>query len=93
MTAYNERSHEINGIAKALKERDRLDALLPLLDHSLIAVRLRAAQYSLPVATERAKAVLEAIKAAQSWPEDSGAYVILLGWQMNGPKSLWGPEK
>ncbi len=52
-------------VVDELKSRDALAELLPLLDHPNIAVRHDAAGFCLPVARERAIAVLEAVEASR----------------------------
>jgi hypothetical protein len=69
MIAYNHVAGDSYAIAKELAARGKLDALVSLLDDPLITTRQRAATYCLPVATDRALATLEAIKATQTWPE------------------------
>lgn len=91
MTAWNETSTEIEGIARELGARGALAALLPLLDHRFITVREMAAIYCLPVATERAVAVLEAIASSNDWPEDSSARDALRNWRgVNAPVDSGG---
>jgi len=69
MIAYNHISGEPHQIAKELSARDRLDALVPLLDDPLITVRQKAATYCLPAAPEKALAALAAVRATKKWPE------------------------
>lgn len=77
MVAYNHVAGDSHAIAKELADRGRLDALVPLLDDPLVTVRQRAATYCLPVATDRAVAVLEAIAATKTGPEMSCAWDTL----------------
>jgi hypothetical protein len=64
MKAYNKISFDFYGAAKELSRRGELGALLPLLNHPVITVRVWAARYCLPIATERAIATLEQGAAA-----------------------------
>jgi hypothetical protein len=81
MIAYNHVSGEPYAIAQELNARSKLDALVPLLDDPIITVRQKAATYCLPVATDRALAVLEAIDATRIWPETSFAGATLKKWR------------
>jgi uncharacterized protein DUF2019 len=73
MAAHNHVAAEPYAIAKELAKRGKLDALISLLDDPLITTREKAATYCLPVAIARSLAVLEAIDATKTWPEDSCA--------------------
>ncbi len=77
MAAYNHVAGDPYAVAKELAKRGKLEALVPLLDDPLITTRGRAAMYCLPIATDRATAVLEAIGATMTWPEDSDAWWAL----------------
>jgi len=91
MTAWNATSTEIGDIARELRDRGSLTALLPLLDHRFVTVRQKAAIYCRPVAAERAIAVLEAIASSQDWPDHSCAYRALENWRGgNSPSGAAG---
>ena len=77
MAAHNRVATEPYAIAKEFAKRGKLEALVPLIDDPLITTRERAARYCLPVATDRSLAVLEAIGATKTWPEDSCAWWTL----------------
>jgi hypothetical protein len=81
MAAYNHVTGDSHAIAKELAARGRLDSLVALFDDPLITTRQRAAYYCLPIATDRAIAVLEAISATNTWPEDSAAHWALWGFR------------
>jgi hypothetical protein len=81
MAAYNHVAGDVHTIVKELAGRRKLDALLSCLDDPLITTRGRAAYYCLPIATDRAVAVLEAISATNTWPEDSAAHWTLWGFR------------
>ncbi|MGD1037035.1 MAG: DUF2019 domain-containing protein [Roseiarcus sp.] len=68
---------EMRGIVDELKSRDALAELLPMLDHPNIAVRNNAANFCVPIARERAIAVLEAIEASRDSIERSSAGTTL----------------
>lgn len=77
MAAYNHVAGDSYAVARELAKREKVEALVPLLDDPLITTRERAAMYCLPVATDKALAVLEEVKATNIWPEDSAA-----GWTL-----------
>lgn len=79
MVAYNHVSGDPLAVAKELAERGKIEALVPLFDDPLITTRERAAYYCLPIATDRAIALLETISATNIWPEDSAAHWTLWG--------------
>lgn len=81
MKAHNEVSGDIYAAAKELNRRGELRALVPLLEHPLITVRQRAASYCLPLATERAIAVLEKVVATKEFPEFLTASRTLDYWR------------
>ena len=68
---------EMREIVDELKSRDALAELLPMLDHPNIAVRNNAANFCVPIARERAIAVLEAIEASRDSIERSSAGTTL----------------
>ncbi len=72
---------EIGAVADELGSRNALSALLPLLDHANICVRNDAAACCLPIAPERAVAVLEAIAAGRQMAEHSNASWTLRQWR------------
>jgi hypothetical protein len=81
MKAYNKISLDFYGAAKELNRRGELDALLPLLNHPLVTVRVWAARYCLPLATEQAIATLEQVADSCDCVERSGALQTLDYWR------------
>lgn len=79
--AYNKVAGEPYAVAKELKARGQLSALVPLLQHSLVTVRVKAAGYCLPVATEQAVAVLQAANTRNTSQESFEAWWTLDQWQ------------
>jgi hypothetical protein len=77
MKAYNRVAGEPYGVAKELYSRGMLDALVPLLDHSFITVRQRAASYCLDVAEDKALAVLKSIPNNWMLQESNDAHTVL----------------
>jgi hypothetical protein len=78
---YNRITRESGTILRELKARDAVRALLPLLEHKNVAVRLLAATDCLPIAAERATAVLEAIAAGWDRDEAISARTVLDRWR------------
>lgn len=78
--AYNKVAGEPYAVAKELNARGQLDALLPLLNHSFVTVRQKAAGYCLPIATEKAIAVLQAIDTKDISHESFEAWWTLDQW-------------
>ena len=72
---------EIGAIFGELRSRNAEALLLPLLDHENPGVRLAAASQCLPLAPERAIAVLEAIKAMRNHVEEKNAWGTLYSWR------------
>ena len=79
--AYNKVAGEPYAVAKELNARGQLSALVPLLRHSLVTVRQKAARYCLPIATVEAVAVLQAINTKDTSQESFEAYWTLSEWQ------------
>jgi hypothetical protein len=81
MEAHNLAAGEIHDVAKEMNSRGKLDAFLPLLNHPLMMVRLKAAMYCLKIAPDRASAALEAVDASGERDEAVEAAVILALWR------------
>lgn len=81
MKAYNKISLDFYGAAKELNPRGELGALVPLLDHPLITVRVWAARYCLPIATEQAIATLDQVATTCDCVERSDALKTLASWR------------
>ena len=81
MTLHNRIVGEVIDIRKELVRRKALASLLPLLDSPNITVRAEAARATLPVAPERANAVLEAVVASGDQHELLAAAETLLRWR------------
>jgi hypothetical protein len=79
--AWSAVSDEIIGIHKELRSRGSLSLLLPLLDHESPGVRLAVATQCLPLAPERAIAVLEAIVKMRNHVEQMEAGSALYCWR------------
>jgi len=79
--AYNKVAGGPYAVAKELNARGELAALAPLLDHSLVTVRQKAARYCLPIATDKATAVLQAINTKNASQESFEAWWTLHEWQ------------
>lgn len=79
--AYNKVAGEPFAVAKELKVRGQLGTLLPLLNHSFVTVRQKAAGYCLPIATGKAIAVLQAIDTKDISQESFEAWWTLDQWQ------------
>jgi hypothetical protein len=81
---YNKASGEIYRVAKELKARGQLAALVPLMDHSLVTVRQKAGMHCLDIASEKAVATLEAIDAGKQRSdvkESVEAHMMLCFWR------------
>jgi hypothetical protein len=81
MKAYNKISLDFYGAAKELDRRGELGALLPLLNHPLITVRVWAARYCLPIATEQAITTLDQVSVTCDCVERSDALKTLDAWR------------
>jgi hypothetical protein len=81
MRAYNKVSGEPYAVATELDRRGRLRELTPLLDHSFVTVRQKAARYCLPIAADKALAVLKAIDTKSLSKESMEASWTLSEWQ------------
>jgi hypothetical protein len=79
--AYNKVAGEPYAVAKELQARGQLATLLPLLEHSFVTVRQKAARYCLPIATDKASAVLQAIDTKDISQESFEAWWTLYQWQ------------
>jgi hypothetical protein len=79
--AYNKVAGEPYAVAEELNARGELSALVPLLDHPHVTVRQKAARYCLPIATDKATAVLQAINTKNASQESFEAYWTLSEWQ------------
>ncbi len=88
MRAYNKVCGEPYAVAKELNRRGRLDALVPLLDHSFITVREKAARYCLPIAADTAIAVLKSIDTKSLSKESMEASWTLSEWQRGKYRSF-----
>jgi Domain of unknown function (DUF2019) len=78
--AYNKVAGEPYAVAKELQARGQLAALLPLLKHPFVTVQQKAAGYCLPIATEKAIAVLQAIDTKDISHESFEAWWTLDQW-------------
>lgn len=72
---------EIAKIVGEIKARDALPRLIPFMDSAVGSVRYNAAAYCLPVATERALAVLKRFDADKSDEHHMDAWTILGKWE------------
>jgi hypothetical protein len=79
--AYNKASGEIYRVAKELNDRGELAALVPLMDHSFITVREKAALNCLDIASEKAVVTLEAVGESGSPKEAVEASLMLRFWR------------
>jgi hypothetical protein len=81
MRAYNKASGEPYAVAKELNSRGRLGELVPLLNHPFVTVRQKAAGYCLPIAADKALAVLKGLDEIGLSKESMEARWILGEWQ------------
>ncbi len=81
VTKFNRLYGEMDIIRNELKNRpgDQRAALMPLLQHSNIQVRLKAAITTLAVAPDPSKSVLEKIAGSKRYPQAADAGFILRG--------------
>lgn len=82
MKAYNKVSGEPHAVAKELKARGELKALVPFLDHPLVTVREKAGLYCLEIATEKAVRALGTINGVDSRREAAEGSTVLNLWRM-----------
>jgi Domain of unknown function (DUF2019) len=81
MTLHNRIAGEVADICRELKRRDKLSALLPFLDSSIITVRAQAARATITIAPERASRVLEEVRASKDYYEQLPAAESLERWR------------
>lgn len=78
---YNRLYSEMDAVRGELKRRhgDQRRALLPLLDHPNVHLRLKAAISTLAVAPQEARRILEQISASGHYPQAADASFMISG--------------